>query len=299
MESTTDDEGIIAGNSQSKGPGKGIVKWLYAVVAAIVATIIVVLAICKGNNGFNIAVTPSRHAAHSGTPSPSKVFTVNGVSFAMIPVDGGTFQIGATSEQVSDADVDESPVHRVTLSSYMIGETEVTQALWQVVMGDNPSNWKGDDLPVEQVSWNDCQMFIAKLNDLTKESFRLPTEAEWEYAARGGNMSNHTKYSGGSNIDKVAWYSDNSGNRTHAVKSKLPNELGLYDMSGNVHEWCQDWKDNYSIGSQTNPKGASSGSKHVLRGGSWSDYARYCRVSFRASITPGYRIKSIGLRLAL
>ena len=226
----------------------------------------------------------------------AKTFTVNGVSFTMVPVAGGTFSMGSSD---SEADSDEQPVHSVTLSDYLIGETEVTQALWLAVMGSNPSYFKGDDLPVENVSWDDCREFIGKLNVLTGASFRLPTEAEWEYAARGGNKSVGRKYSGSDTIDEVAWYDGNSSNKTHAVKSKRPNELGLYDMSGNVWEWCQDWYGSYSSGSQTNPTGPSSGSDRVFRGGSWNHFAWYCRVSYRRYDSPGYRYNGLGLRLAL
>ena len=216
----------------------------------------------------------------------------------MIKVDGGTFTMGATSEMTNPWD-DEKPTHQVTLSSYYIGETEVTQALWKAVMGNNPSWSKGDNLPVEQVSWEDCQTFIGKLNGLTGKRFRLPTEAEWEYAARGGNRSNHTQYSGGSNIDDVAWYDGNSGSKTHSVKTKKPNELGLYDMSGNVWEWCQDWYGSYSSNAQTNPTGPDSGSDRVFRGGTWSIFGWFCRSSFRGKSSPGYRYDTIGFRLAL
>ena len=196
----------------------------------------------------------------------------------------------------------------MTLSSYRIGETEVTQALWQAVMGQKPtsdgSQWSssyglGGNYPAYYVSWNDCQDFIRKLNALTGESFRLPTEAEWEYAARGGNKSRGYKYAGSNTLGNVAWYSDNSGSQTHNVATKSPNELGLYDMSGNVREWCQDWYGSYSSGSQTNPTGPSSGSYHVDRGGSWLSNAWDCRVSTRYYVTPGYRYDYIGLRLAL
>ncbi len=218
----------------------------------------------------------------------------------MVRVDGGTFTMGATEEQGSDAYDIEKPAHQVTLSSYMIGETEVTQALWQAVMGNNPSEFTGDSSrPVEQVSWDDCQEFIRKLNSMTGKTFRLPTEAEWEYAARGGNKSRHYKYSGSNNIDDVAWYNGNSGSHTHRVKTKSPNELGLYDMSGNVYEWCSDWYGDYSSSAQTTPKGASSGAYRVSRGGSWYFDAGYCRVSSRFGSTPGSTNNSLGLRLAL
>lgn len=166
------------------------------------------------------------------------------------------------------------------------------------MMGNNPSNNKGNNSPVEKVSWNDVQEFITKLNQKTGANFRLPTEAEWEYAARGGNKSRGYKYSGSNNIGDVAWYIDNSGSKTHQVGTKAPNELGIYDMSGNVWEWCQDWYGSYSSGSQTNPTGSSSGSYRVIRGGSWRNNARGCRVSNRDSYTPVNRGSNLGFRLA-
>lgn len=232
--------------------------------------------------------------SHDSASSDKQTFTVNGVSFTMIRVAGGTFQMGS-----NNSDLDERPVHPVTLSSYSIGETEVTQALWTAVMGSNPSNFKGNNLPVEQVSWNDCQTFIRKLNDLTGENFRLPTEAEWEFAARGGNRSRGYKYSGSDNPGDVAWYTVNSGDKTHTVKSKSPNELGIYDMSGNVWEWCSDWKGSYSSSSATNPKGPSTGSHRVYRGGSWRSHARICRVAYRNIDTPSFMFNYLGLRLVL
>ena len=228
-----------------------------------------------------------------------QTITVKGVSFEMVYVEGGSFDMGATSEQGSDAENDEKPVHRVTLSDYYIGKCEVTQELWEAVMGSNPSNFKGAQNPVEQVSWNDCQEFVSRLNRLTGMTFRLPTEAEWEYAARGGNQSLHYKYSGIGNIGNVAWYNRNSGGSTHAVGTKTANELGIYDMSGNVWEWCSDRYGDYSAGAQTNPQGPSSGSRRVLRGGSWDDYASCCRVSYRDYYGPGGSSIHSGLRLVL
>ena len=228
----------------------------------------------------------------------SKNFTVNGVSFTMVAVEGGTFRMGS-----NDGYSDEKPVHSVTLSDYYIGETEVTQALWQAVMGSNPSNFKGSNNPVERVSYDDCKDFINKLNTLLAgqlpagRKFRLPTEAEWEFAARGGNKSKGYKYSGSNSIDAVAWYRDNSNKQTHPVKQKQPNELGLYDMTGNVLEWCNDWYGKYSSRSQTNPQGPSSGSYRVLRGGSWLNGAKYCRVADRINY-PDDRRSLYGLRLA-
>lgn len=217
----------------------------------------------------------------------------------MVYVEGGTFTMGATSEQGKDAYDDERPAHQVTLSSFSIGKYEVTQEEWEAVMGNNPSSFKGAKRPVERVSWNDCQEFIRKLNTMTGKRFRLPTEAEWEYAARGGNKSIGYKYAGSDNLDRVAWYDSNSGNATHDIGQKSPNELGLYDMSGNVWEWCQDWYGGYYSFSQTNPSGPSSGSIRVDRGGSWYDNARCCRVSDRDNYSPGAAGLNLGLRLAL
>jgi len=229
-----------------------------------------------------------------------ETFTVKGVTFKMIAVEGGSFMMGATSEQGSDAFDNERPVHEVTLSSYSIGETEVTQALWLEVMGSNPSHFTGNlKRPVEKISWNDCQVFIAKLNELTGRNFRLPTEAEWEFAARGGNCSQGFKYSGSNNFDDVAWYNGNSSLSTHQVATKFPNELGLYDMSGNVCEWCQDLFGSYGSDAETNPVGPVSGTSRVLRGGCWDFYTKYCRVSWRYSENQYPSNYHYGLRLAL
>lgn len=235
----------------------------------------------------------------------NKTIMCKGIPIEMVAVKGGTFTMGATSEQGSDAYYDEKPAHSVTLSDYYIGKFEVTQELWQAVMGNNPSYFKGGNNPVEEVSWNDCQEFIRKLNQLTGQNFRLPTEAEWEYAARGGNKSKGYKYSGSNSINDVAWYTVNCYDKgssspdygTHRVGTKSLNELGIYDMSGNVSEWCQDWYGSYTSGSQTNPKGASSGSSRVLRGGSWINSAQNCRVSNRTHYYPDSRHTNYGLRL--
>ena len=235
-----------------------------------------------------------------GNNSGIETITIKGVEFKMVKVEGGTFQMGATSEQGKYFLDDRKPVHSVTLSDYYIGQTEVTQELWAAVMGSNPSYFKGNDQrPVENVSWNDCQEFIEKLNRLTEKNFRLPTEAEWEYAARGGNKSRGDKYSGSNDAKVVAWYGNNSGSETHPVAQKQSNELGLYDMSGNVLEWCQDWYGKYKSNSQTNPTGSSTGKSRVLRGGSWSGIAWNVRVSDRNHLTPDNRGIICGLRLAL
>ena len=241
--------------------------------------------------------SPSRRAG-TGMTQTEKDRIIQNLINNMVYVQGGTFMMGATSEQGSDAYGDEKPAHQVTLSAFSIGRYEVTQEEWQTVMGSNPSNFKGVKRPVDNVSWNDCQEFIRKLNAMTGRRFRLPTEAEWEYAARGGNRSQGYKYSGSNNLNSVAWYRDNSGETTHDVGQKSPNELGIYDMSGNVWEWCSDWYGNYSSSSQTNPTGSYSGSIRVSRGGSWYSDARYCRVSTRSNFTPDRRYISLGLRLA-
>ena len=227
------------------------------------------------------------------------MFSIGNVRFEMVRVEGGTFTMGATEEQGSYVKSEEKPAHQVTLSSYMIGKTEVTQELWEAVMGSNPSYFKGSNLPVELVTWEACQTFIRKLNALTGKNFRLPTEAEWEFAARGGNNSRGYKYSGSNTLSNVAWYDDNSSDKTHPVATKAPNELGIYDMSGNVWEWCSDWYGSYSSSSQYNPTGPNSGSGRAYRGGSWFSNARSCRVSIRNSNDPTSRGSDLGLRLAL
>ena len=232
--------------------------------------------------------------------------TVSGVTFKMKYVQGGTFKMGSGA---LDAESDETPVHNVTISGdYYIGETEVTCGLWKSVMGRDPSYFqKGDNYPVENVSWDDCKVFIDKLNQQTGKYFRLPTEAEWEYAARGGSKSKGYMYSGSNVIGDVAVYDKNSyalsiysaSYGTHIVKSKSPNELGIYDMSGNVYEWCEDRYGDYPSGSVTDPSGASSGGYRVLRGGTWYDDAAVSRVSSRGGDYPAFSSQYFGFRLVL
>lgn len=249
------------------------------------------------------------HLAFGLTPqwqagiSPSTKQILQRLIDNMVQVEGGTFRMGSSYEK---------PIHRVTLSDFCIGKYEVTQEEWEAVMGNNPSKFKGANKPVERVSWNDCQEFIKKLNDLTGLQFRLPTEAEWEYAARGGNKSQGYKYSGSNTIGEVAWYYDNSSS-TQPVGTKAPNELGLYDMSGNVWEWCSDWYSSsyYSSSPTTNPTGPATGSSHVSRGGAtgsfrvdfrdgrWFSRADHCRVAFRDGDSPDDSRGIIGFRLAL
>ena len=265
----------------------------------------------KGNSGLKMVTVPSTFTkalfdaaqydrqTYIVPAGNARVFTANGVSFTMITVPGGTFTMGATTEQEADAADAEKPAHQVTLTGFSIGQTEVTQALWVAVMGSNPSVILGDDLPADQLSWSECREFISRLNTLTGQSFRFATEAEWEFAARGGNWSKGYKYSGGDDPDEVAWYSLSRGSHfTHNVATSYPNELGLYDMSGNVIEWCMDWNGSYTDAAQTDPTGAPAGERHILRGGSWNDDAVNCRVSARAS-AKDQKYQDIGLRIVL
>ncbi len=230
-----------------------------------------------------------------------------GLNMKMVYVEGGTFQMGATSEQNGEAYDNEKPVHSVTLESYYIAECEVTQEQWQKIMGTTihqqaskagySTNGVGNDYPMYYVSWHEAQALCQELSAMTGKTYLLPTEAQWEYAARGGKQSKGYKYSGSYAVDAVAWYYSNSGNTNHPVKGKRANELGLYDMSGSVWEWCSDWYGSYSSSAQTDPTGASSGEYRILRGGSWYGNAMNCRVSFRISGTPSYRIHDRGFRV--
>lgn len=214
-------------------------------------------------------------------------FTVNGVTFEMIPVEGGSFMMGSY-----EGESDEQPVHPETVASFMIGKTEVTQLLWVAVMGSNPSAYKRENSPVTNVSWYDVQTFISRLNQLTGRQFRLPSEAEWEYAAKGGNKSQNYKYSGSNDPYAVAWYDNQGGSGAKPVAAKQPNELGIYDMSGNVWEWCQDcYSSNYN-----SPRNSSF---RVCRGGGWCSTAGDCRSALRNYYTPSFAYDGLGFRLAL
>jgi formylglycine-generating enzyme required for sulfatase activity len=298
--------GVVSSGTDPNSNPKSNPRLFLKIVMAIVASLLIVfLAFLFGGEIRNDSFVASK-----------ETFTVNGVSFTMVHIEGGTFTMGATSEQGVDAFDLEKPAHSVTLSSYSIGETEVTQELWEAVIGSNPSCFKGAKNPVDSVSWKDCQNFIQKLNEKTGRSFRLPTEAEWEYAARGGNRSHGYKYSGSNSIDDVGWYWENSGDtrlsgdldnkkiianhcKTHPVAQKKPNELGLYDMSGNVLEWCQDWFGYYIKSDQVNPLGAESGTHRICRGGYCFYDAVHCRLSSRDYVAPDHLYNSLGFRLAL
>lgn len=240
------------------------------------------------------AMAPSS-SKDGGAPGADGVMTfeANGVKFEMVAVEGGEFMMGSED---SDAAGNEYPVHLEKVADFMIGRTEVTQALWTAVMGTNPSSFQGTVLPVESVSWYDCREFLNRLNSITGREFRLPTEAEWEYAAGGGKKSQHFIYSGNNDPIFVAWYSGNSGSTTRPVAGKKGNELGLMDMSGNVWEWTSDlYSDNYNY-----PRtGGANGDSRVIRGGSWINAQGMCRITNRSCSMPSGSCNDLGLRLAL
>ena len=248
---------------------------------------------------YNITDVTALISMLMNMPSTVETFRVNGVSFTMRYVREGSFAMGATSEQQPYANQDENPSHEVSLSPYYIGETEVTQALWHAVMGDNPCRLKGYEQPVEWVTWEECQEFVYRLSQITNQQFRLPTEAEWEFAARGAHKSRGHLYSGSHVLDDVGWYNGNSDDTHHLIKTKNPNRVNLYDMSGNVAEWCQDWYAPYGSVAQNDPIGPYEGSIRVVRGGAWNDDATACRVSSRAGHEPAFTGSTVGLRLAM
>jgi formylglycine-generating enzyme required for sulfatase activity len=264
------------------------------------AHIFAAILICLGASTHLLAQNNARQLPTDTT------IKVKNVAFKMILVQGGDFVQGASSRIGKTTKTGENPAHKVWLDSYRIGQTEVTQALWVAVMGSEPTLWggwgvhgRGDDYPVYHVKWTDVQTFITRLNALTGLQFRLPTEAEWEFAARGGNAGAHSRFAGGHLLDKVAWNRHNGEGHTHPVAQKTPNALGLYDMSGNVWEWCEDWYANYNVGSQYNPKGPASGVSKVVRGGSWASPSQSCRVSSRDADAPDNMYDCVGFRLAL
>ncbi len=252
-------------------------------------------------NRQNTATTETTDpkAQQAATPIVTTTETVGKTTFDLVLVKSGTFLMGCGDEKDKDCYDNEKPAHSVTVSDFYIGTKEVTQKQWREVMGTSPSSFeKCDKCPVESVSWNDIQAFLKKLNDQTKgKKYRLPTEAEWEFAARGGNNSKGFKYSGGDDIKEVAWYDGNSENKTHPVGTKKANELGIYDMSGNVWEWCSDWFESYNAAAVTNPMGAGKGSLRVFRGGSWFNYPQLCRAANRLHGAPTNRGNNLGFRV--
>jgi len=294
LTATLNPSGIDASTIQWSSSNTSIAKVNNGVVTALATGICEITARCQDKQASCVVAVV-------------KEIDVNGVSFIMVPVKGGTFTMGATYDQVG-ADANERPPHQVTVSDYMIGQTEVTQELWTIVMGYTPGYFKGyPQHPVENVTWEDCSLFVDKLNEMTGLNFHLPTEAQWEYAAHGGNRSMGYKYSGSNNAAEVGWFANNSGSLPstdpdygpHDVATKNPNELLIYDMCGNVNEWCNDWYSPYTSQSQTDPTGPSTGSYKVYRGGSWMDPILECRITFRYMQTTVFKNDRMGLRLAL
>ena len=251
-------------------------------IIALTAIIIVALEACSQGQSTN-------QSANDGATA------IASVADNMVLVSGGSFMMG------SDFEPDGVPQHRVTLDDFYIGRHEVTQALWQEVMGNNPSQNRGDNLPVENVSWLDCMEFIKRLNELTGKQFRLPTEAEWEYACRGGSTGKGFAFKAGDSIDEIAWYAENSNEMTHPVATKAPNGLGIYDMVGNVEEWCSSRysKTYFSTRPTTNPQGPTTGDTYSCRGGSFYCFAEQCFVWMNNGQYPECRRDDIGFRLAI
>lgn len=265
----------------------------------------------------DVSMSPEGSTGEAAETSQSATGTLAGrdyvetaadLNMKMIWVEGGDFLMGATSEQGSDVNEDEV-IHRVKLDSYYIGECEVTQSQWEKIMGSSieyqaskagfSTNGTGHDYAMYYVSWGDAQAFCSELSRITGRTYCLPTEAQWEYAARGGKSAGGTKYSGSRLIHEIAWYSGNSGATIHPVKGRRPNALGLYDMSGNVYEWCSDWYGDYDVNDTNNPAGPSSGSNRVLRGGCWFSEAQDCRISLRGYNSPDGRGYESGFRVVM
>ncbi len=286
--------------------GKGIAGGLFTALVCMTISLPTMADVCMSE--YSAEDTPEAQQPAAGTPAGQDfVETAAGLHMKMIWVEGGEFLMGATSEQGSDAERDEQVIRRIKLDSYYIGECEVTQAQWEKVMGTSieqqaskagySTKGTGADYPMYYVSWEEAQAFCSELSRITGRTYCLPTEAQWEYAARGGKNADGTKYSGSSSVDAVAWY---DGNSTHPVKNKQANSLGLYDMSGNVWEWCSDWYGSpYNVNDTNNPTGPSSGTYRVLRGGWWGYYALFCRVSNRDYDIPDGRYADNGFRVVV
>ena len=304
LETNEAEEEPVADTEQQE-PAHAVIPWrriLFGCIIVIVVGALITLFYRHINMNADDQDRP-----HVTVAEHYETITVNGCSFNMVSIEGGTFTMGATITD-GEEDGDELPVQQVTLSNYTIGETEVTQGLWRAVMGNLPATFDGDNHPMKDVSWEDCQQFIAKLNELTGRHFHLPTEAQWEYAARGGKQSKNYKYAGSNDIFAVAWHAANTWDQgkdspafgNHAVGTLQANELGLYDMSGNVWEWCQDSYARYDGTPKTNPSGPANAKNayRVNRGGSWDYIASSARISNRRNRTVDFRNFNLGLRLA-
>jgi len=252
--------------------------------------------------GISIGTTKiTATSEDGGHRAQCTVYVIQPIEPEVVWVEGGTFTMGCTDEQGEDCFDNEKPDHKVTVGGFYIGKYQVTQKEWLAIMvTDTPcGNHPDKELPMHVITWNQAQEYIMRLNATTDKNYRLPTEAEWEYAARGGNKSQGYKYSGSNNFDEVAWCVDNDFHFPYPVGTKKSNELEIYDMSGNVWEFCSDWYGSYTVNSQTNPQGPPTGTMRIIRGGSWATQAVYTRVSTRSSVTPGENIGNAGFRLVL
>ena len=277
-------------------------KLIFMVALLLTAIYVFALVVLLRRSSREHSIFDRERLAKKQNEPQQKVFTIHGdIRFTMVRIDGGTYNMGYEKHRGTHFAHQISPSHKVKLSTFRIGQTEVTQELWSSVMLNNPSKERGAQLPVTGVSWDECQDFIDRLNMLTGEQFRLPTEAEWEYAARGGAQSRGYRYAGSDSAGMVAWHNHNSLQKPHPVARLLPNELGLYDMSGNVFEWCHDWyaMDYYSEGDSLNPQGPESGIMKVMRGGCYSSDAEFCNTRERFSRYPSLNQANVGFRLAL
>ena len=283
---------FLTSNSAQKKKGSAL-HWVLLAVVAIVATV-VILMLLPGKED-NTEPAAKENVIENKTEITIKA---NGVAIPMKLIAGGTFTMGGSLEGI-DYKNNELPAHSMKVESFYMSEYEVTQQLWTAIMGTNPSEFIGEQNPVENVNWYDCVEFTKKLCSLTGKTFRLPTEAEWEYAAKGGANQENYEFAGSNHIGDVAWAASNSGKTTHPVGQKSCNRCGLYDMSGNVYEWCSSWYAPYTVETMNNPLGPDSGEDKVFRGGSWKYSDTYCRVTYRPHTNPNGKYNNLGLRLVL
>ncbi len=270
--------------------------WFVAIVAVLLACMAVTVdaKVKKGKKKKDVIVCTHKCPLVKDTSGKAKnlTFTVNGVKFEMVPVDGGSYKTQKCDEY------DPTEEKTVVLKSYYIGQTEVTQALWTAVMGDNPSRYKNDKYPVMTVSFDNCQVFLNKLNELTGKNFRLPSVVEWQFAASGGNKSKGYIYAGSNDLNKVAWYENNSDGKLHVVATKAANELGIYDMSGNVFEWCSDYDNGIRSTSPDIGPGLAAPTAYYC-GGSWLFPPKHNEIKYKESARAFDKNDNVGLRLAL